>query len=161
MFSQFNNLFVSRLLLGVFFARGDVCVIVNVASKWGKTKVNYTQLAGMHASYAEKGLRILGFPCNQFGGQVTRIYTVFVSVAINTTHYPWTIGCLLNLFPNSLHFECCDLEHWILAYLRYIIKYIYLYYVKILYLIGKTHFCFSNLDFSCLYDLGARAWCRN
>uniref|UniRef100_A0A3Q2WAI8 Glutathione peroxidase 4 n=1 Tax=Haplochromis burtoni TaxID=8153 RepID=A0A3Q2WAI8_HAPBU len=23
----------------------------------------------MHASYAEKGLRILGFPCNQFGGQ--------------------------------------------------------------------------------------------
>ncbi|KAJ0011720.1 hypothetical protein NQD34_012695 [Periophthalmus magnuspinnatus] len=23
----------------------------------------------MHASYADKGLRILGFPCNQFGGQ--------------------------------------------------------------------------------------------
>uniref|UniRef100_A0A8C5NA94 Glutathione peroxidase n=2 Tax=Gouania willdenowi TaxID=441366 RepID=A0A8C5NA94_GOUWI len=23
----------------------------------------------MHATYAEKGLRILGFPCNQFGGQ--------------------------------------------------------------------------------------------
>ncbi|MEQ2314012.1 Phospholipid hydroperoxide glutathione peroxidase, mitochondrial [Ameca splendens] len=23
----------------------------------------------MHASYAEQGLRILGFPCNQFGGQ--------------------------------------------------------------------------------------------
>lgn len=85
----------------------------------------------------------------------------FVGVAINTTHTPWTIGCLLNLFPNSLHFECCDLEHWILAYLRYIIKYIYLYYVKIYYLIWKTHFCFSNLDFSCLYDLGARAWCRN
>uniref|UniRef100_A0A3B4Z543 phospholipid-hydroperoxide glutathione peroxidase n=1 Tax=Stegastes partitus TaxID=144197 RepID=A0A3B4Z543_9TELE len=36
--------------------RGYVCIIVNV-------------LAGMHASYAEKGLRILGFPCNQFGGQ--------------------------------------------------------------------------------------------
>lgn len=25
----------------------------------------------MHASYAERGLRILGFPCNQFGGQVS------------------------------------------------------------------------------------------
>lgn len=50
--------------------RGNVCVIVNVASKWGKTRVNYTQLVEMHASYAEKGLRILGFPCNQFGGQV-------------------------------------------------------------------------------------------
>lgn len=53
-----------------FSTRGHVCIIVNVASKWGKTKVNYTQLAEMHASYAEKGLRILGFPCNQFGGQV-------------------------------------------------------------------------------------------
>uniref|UniRef100_A0A669EXD0 Glutathione peroxidase n=2 Tax=Oreochromis TaxID=8139 RepID=A0A669EXD0_ORENI len=49
--------------------RGYVCIIVNVASKCGKTRVNYTQLAEMHASYAEKGLRILGFPCNQFGGQ--------------------------------------------------------------------------------------------
>uniref|UniRef100_A0A3Q2XL57 phospholipid-hydroperoxide glutathione peroxidase n=1 Tax=Hippocampus comes TaxID=109280 RepID=A0A3Q2XL57_HIPCM len=36
--------------------RGYVCIIVNV-------------LAEMHASLAEKGLRILGFPCNQFGGQ--------------------------------------------------------------------------------------------
>ncbi|KAG7524309.1 phospholipid hydroperoxide glutathione peroxidase, mitochondrial-like [Solea senegalensis] len=35
----------------------------------GNTKVNYTQLARMHASYADDGLRILGFPCNQFGGQ--------------------------------------------------------------------------------------------
>uniref|UniRef100_A0A8C3U8T1 phospholipid-hydroperoxide glutathione peroxidase n=1 Tax=Catharus ustulatus TaxID=91951 RepID=A0A8C3U8T1_CATUS len=39
--------------------RGDV---------W-KTAVNYTQLVDMHARYAEKGLRILGFPCNQFGKQ--------------------------------------------------------------------------------------------
>ena len=31
--------------------------------------MNYTQLAQLHASYAEKGLRILGFPCNQFGKQ--------------------------------------------------------------------------------------------
>lgn len=52
--------------------RGHVCVIVNVASKWGKTKVNYTQLVEMHASYAEKGLHILGFPCNQFANQVSK-----------------------------------------------------------------------------------------
>lgn len=32
----------------------------------------------MHASYAEKGLRIMGFPCNQFGGQVTFDLTYFV-----------------------------------------------------------------------------------
>uniref|UniRef100_A0A3B3S9Z3 phospholipid-hydroperoxide glutathione peroxidase n=1 Tax=Paramormyrops kingsleyae TaxID=1676925 RepID=A0A3B3S9Z3_9TELE len=39
--------------------RGYVC----------KTPVNYTQLAKMHDTYAEQGLRILGFPCNQFGKQ--------------------------------------------------------------------------------------------
>uniref|UniRef100_A0A8B9NQM8 Glutathione peroxidase n=1 Tax=Accipiter nisus TaxID=211598 RepID=A0A8B9NQM8_9AVES len=48
--------------------RGYVCIITNVASK-GKTAVNYTQLVDLHARYAEKGLRILGFPCNQFGKQ--------------------------------------------------------------------------------------------
>lgn len=32
--------------------------------------MNYTQLVDLHARYAERGLRILGFPCNQFGKQV-------------------------------------------------------------------------------------------
>jgi len=50
--------------------RGHVCIIVNVASKWGKTDVNYRQLVELHNKYSEaSGLRILGFPCNQFGGQ--------------------------------------------------------------------------------------------
>jgi len=50
--------------------KGHVCIIVNVASKWGKTHVNYTQLVALHEKYADsQGLRILGFPCNQFGGQ--------------------------------------------------------------------------------------------
>lgn len=50
--------------------KGHVCIIVNVASKWGKTHVNYTQLVDLHEKYgASKGLKILGFPCNQFGSQ--------------------------------------------------------------------------------------------
>lgn len=32
--------------------------------------MNYTQLVDLHARYAECGLRILAFPCNQFGRQV-------------------------------------------------------------------------------------------
>jgi len=49
-------------------------IIVNVASKWGKTKVNYEQLTALYEKYSSptdgsKGLRIIGFPCNQFGGQ--------------------------------------------------------------------------------------------
>uniref|UniRef100_A0A3P8SJQ3 Glutathione peroxidase n=1 Tax=Amphiprion percula TaxID=161767 RepID=A0A3P8SJQ3_AMPPE len=34
-----------------------------------KTPVNYSQFAEMHAKYAERGLRILAFPSNQFGNQ--------------------------------------------------------------------------------------------
>lgn len=50
--------------------RGHTCVVVNVASKWGLTNVNYTELVKLHEKYAESnGLRILAFPCNQFGGQ--------------------------------------------------------------------------------------------
>ncbi|XP_077580925.1 phospholipid hydroperoxide glutathione peroxidase-like isoform X3 [Stigmatopora nigra] len=49
--------------------KGYVCLIVNLASNCGKTQVNYTELVEMHNNFADKGLRILGFPCNQFGGQ--------------------------------------------------------------------------------------------
>jgi len=50
---------------------GRVCVVVNVASKWGKTRVNYTQLVELHKKYSETGVKlaILAFPCNQFGSQ--------------------------------------------------------------------------------------------
>jgi len=50
--------------------RGHVCIIVNVASKCGKTHVSYTQLQEQYEKYGEsKGLKILGFPCNQFAYQ--------------------------------------------------------------------------------------------
>ena len=47
--------------------KGKVLVVVNVASRWGKTDVNYRQLVELAEKYPE--LRILAFPCNQFGGQ--------------------------------------------------------------------------------------------
>lgn len=50
--------------------RGHVCLIVNVASRCGYTKKNYAELVELHNEYSEsKGLRILAFPCNQFGKQ--------------------------------------------------------------------------------------------
>lgn len=48
--------------------KGKVLLIVNVASKCGLTP-QYEQLQEMHDKYGEKGLAILGFPCNQFGKQ--------------------------------------------------------------------------------------------
>jgi len=50
--------------------KGHVCVIVNVASRCGHTKANYEQFVELYKKYSEdKGLRILAFPCNQFGSQ--------------------------------------------------------------------------------------------
>jgi glutathione peroxidase len=47
---------------------GQVMLIVNVASKCGLTP-QYVGLEQMHVANAERGLRVLGFPCNDFGGQ--------------------------------------------------------------------------------------------
>ncbi|CAO1385856.1 unnamed protein product [Diamesa hyperborea] len=50
--------------------RGHVLIIVNVASKCGYTAKHYHELNELFDEYAEaKGLRILAFPCNQFGSQ--------------------------------------------------------------------------------------------
>lgn len=47
---------------------GQVLLIVNVASKCGMTP-QYAGLEALHREFGERGLRVLGFPCNQFGGQ--------------------------------------------------------------------------------------------
>jgi glutathione peroxidase len=47
---------------------GKVVLLVNVASKCGLTK-QYKELQALHEKYGEKGLAIVGVPCNQFNGQ--------------------------------------------------------------------------------------------
>ena len=48
--------------------KGDVLLIVNVASKCGFTK-QYQALQSLQDKYESKGFRVLGFPCNDFGNQ--------------------------------------------------------------------------------------------
>jgi len=48
--------------------RGCVLMIVNTASKCGFTP-QYAGLEGLYRSGKERGLAVLGFPCNQFGAQ--------------------------------------------------------------------------------------------
>ena len=47
---------------------GYVLLIVNVASFCGNT-AQYEDLQKLHDLYSQKGLRILAFPCNDFGNQ--------------------------------------------------------------------------------------------
>src|SRR5271170_4793556 len=48
--------------------RGKTLLVVNVASKCGLTP-QYTGLEELQKKYEDRGFSVLGFPCNQFGGQ--------------------------------------------------------------------------------------------
>lgn len=48
--------------------RGQVLLIVNTASKCGLTP-QYEGLEALYKAHKDRGLTILGFPCNQFGSQ--------------------------------------------------------------------------------------------
>ncbi len=48
--------------------RGRALLLVNVASRCGLTP-QYTALERLQETYAGRGFSVLGFPCNQFGGQ--------------------------------------------------------------------------------------------
>ena len=48
--------------------KGKALLLVNVASKCGLTP-QYSNLEAVQKKYAAKGFTVIGFPCNQFGGQ--------------------------------------------------------------------------------------------
>ncbi|XP_046662192.1 probable phospholipid hydroperoxide glutathione peroxidase isoform X2 [Homalodisca vitripennis] len=64
--------------------KGHPLIIVNVASECGLTATNYKELAELYEKYKDtKGLRILGFPCNQFAHEETGSSEDIVCFALN------------------------------------------------------------------------------
>lgn len=64
--------------------RGKVVIVVNVASKCGFTP-QYEGLQELYEKFKDKGLEILGFPCNQFRKQEPESNQI-IKAFCNTTY---------------------------------------------------------------------------
>lgn len=89
--------------------QGKVLLIVNVASKCGFTS-QYKGLEALYQKYKTEGLEILGFPCNQFGGQEPGTETEIQSFC--SLNYGVTFPMFAKIDVNGTH------EHRLYAYLK-------------------------------------------
>lgn len=67
-FYDFNALTLQGKEVGMDIYKGKVILVVNTASKCGLTP-QFEGLEKLYREYKDKGLVILGFPCNQFANQ--------------------------------------------------------------------------------------------
>ena len=65
---DFSALNIDGLEVPLSTFRGHPLLIVNVASKCGFTP-QYEGLETLYKTYHQRGLEVLGFPCDQFGHQ--------------------------------------------------------------------------------------------
>ena len=65
---DFEVLRIDGQPLALSTLQGRVLLIVNTASACGFTP-QFGELQALHTQYGPRGLVVLGFPCNQFGGQ--------------------------------------------------------------------------------------------
>jgi glutathione peroxidase len=66
--------------------KGDVLLIVNVASLCGLTKDHYAKLEPLYQKYRDQGFKILAFPANNFGKQEPGSDREIKETCTNTYH---------------------------------------------------------------------------
>jgi len=109
-FYQFSALSLQGKEIGMDTYKGNVILVVNTASKCALTP-QYEGLEELYTKYKDRGLVILGFPCNQFKNQEPG------------TEKEIAEGCLLNYgvtFPMFSKIEVNgDNAHPIYKYLKF------------------------------------------
>lgn len=80
--------------------RGNAVLVVNVASRCGLTP-QYADLQALSETYQQRGLVVLGVPCNQFGGQEPG--TADEIAAFCETHYQVTFPLTEKVDVNGEH----------------------------------------------------------
>ncbi|EGW35280.1 uncharacterized protein SPAPADRAFT_53580 [Spathaspora passalidarum NRRL Y-27907] len=89
--------------------RNKVVIIVNVASLCGYTP-QYKELQQLYEKYHDRGLEILGFPCNQFGNQEPGDESNIASFC--QRHFGVTFPIMKKVYVNG------DDEHELYTYLK-------------------------------------------
>ena len=77
-------------------------LIVNVASECGYTP-QYAGLQLLHERYKEKGLNIIGFPCNDFGGQEPESNVEIEKFCKNKYNVSFTLASKIKLIGEDAH----------------------------------------------------------
>jgi len=76
--------------------RGQVLLIVNVASQCGFTG-QYQGLETLYRQFKDRGFAVLGFPCNQFGGQEPGTAAEIVEFCSRTYQVTFPLFAKLNV----------------------------------------------------------------
>ena len=81
--------------------QGKVVLIVNVASRCGYTP-QYEDLQKLHAQFADRGFSVVGFPCNDFGGQEPGDAKAITTCAVGYgAHFPLMEKVIIKAGPDQ------------------------------------------------------------
>lgn len=82
--------------------KGKALLIVNVASECGFTP-QYDGLQKLYLKYKDKGLEVLGFPCNQFGAQEPGSETQIKSFCETKFHVSFPLFAKVDVNGDTAH----------------------------------------------------------